>query len=758
MKRLLLLTIGTILFSFNSNSQPTLTIANSNTGLPCHYIQVEVSASGFPDTVGALNLYISTNGNVIQYISKLNGKINPLINQTYYNLIGISWTNTNPFNINGVLFTMILHYDGNGCEMDWREDTSEVVSIHFVELFPNYVNGNITEGSHTFNTWYVDASKPAGGDGLSWESAFNSIQTAANIPPKAGEKVLIKPGTYSEKVTIKSDAGYSVKPTTGVILSDTNKITFPNGANLLCVQLATYPDQYYAYVYRSWSSNNGYYKVIEVNDAQNYIRVEGAAFIPETGVANNRGKVMAAVGRPVIYKKDPAASESQRVIVNAPNSSTFDAFYVGKPSGDGQTTADSANWNIIEGIDITNSSTGSLKGLHIKCSAYNVYAKGKIYNTMGTGGIGINLAGISSRQAKYNIIQNNEIYNTPYQGILLGHTTTGASTNYSNFNQVVDNNFYLSGTSALARFDNAVKVQTLNKSNVIEGNNFHDINIYTAGNGAVLVSTKADSTLIYNNIFRNIGKAAGNSGTTACIMMDSTIYKLNAFNNIIYNDDIVTNDVYAFRIYGRRHVASKVCYNTIYKIDNAFYLQDNTANGANIDFSIQDNIVSPTVTYFNNVGTSGRFNVTYNLFRLTPGAPYASGTGNIVGNPQFIEPDGSNMYGLILLPSSPAMNTGTPVANITRDYLGEQRNATTPTMGAFENTMSCTWTGATSTNWHTGTNWKLNMVPQNYMNAIILNVTNDPVVSFSNAVCKSLKLNTGASIRVVSPYVITVNN
>lgn len=240
--------------------------------------------------------------------------------------------------------------------------------------------------------------------------------------------------------------------------------------------------------------------------------------------------------------------------------------------------------------------------------------------------------------------------------------------------------------------------------------------------------------------------------------MDSTIYKLNAFNNIIYNDDIVTNDVYAFRIYGRRHVASKVCYNTIYKIDNAFYLQDNTANGANIDFSIQDNIVSPTVTYFNNVGTSGRFNVTYNLFRLTPGAPYASGTGNIVGNPQFIEPDGSNMYGLILLPSSPAMNTGTPVANITRDYLGEQRNATTPTMGAFENTMSCTWTGATSTNWHTGTNWKLNMVPQNYMNAIILNVTNDPVVSFSNAVCKSLKLNTGASIRVVSPYVITVNN
>jgi hypothetical protein len=240
-------------------------------------------------------------------------------------------------------------------------------------------------------------------------------------------------------------------------------------------------------------------------------------------------------------------------------------------------------------------------------------------------------------------------------------------------------------------------------------------------------------------------------------MMDSTIYKVNAFNNIIYNDDTVTNSVYAFRIYGRRHVASKVCYNTIYKIDNAFYLQDNTANGATIDFSIKNNIVSPTVTYFTQSGSAGRFTVTYNLFRLTPNA-YWPGTGNIVGNPQFIEPDGSNMYGLILQPTSPAMYTGTVISGIARDYLGDSRNVTTPTMGAFENTMSCTWTGATSTNWHTSSNWNFLMVPQNYMGAIIPNVTNDPVVTTGNAVCKSLKLLSGATIRVVSPRIITVNN
>lgn len=758
MKRLLIFTITALAFVHNINSQ-TLTLENDS-GLPCHYVKIDITASGFLTNVGAMTLFINTNGNQLQYVSKINGTIVPNVFQSEFNQIGISWSvGGSGANINGLLITLVLHFDGGPALMDWNEATCEIVTAQIppVPITTTFVNGTVTEGSYTFNTWYVDAARPASGDGLSWTTAFKTIQEAANIPPKAGEKVLIKPGTYNERVAIKSDAGYSVKPTTGVILSDTNKITFPSGANLLCVQLATYPDQYYAYVYRSWSSNNGYYKVIEVNDAQNYIRVEGAAFIPETGVANNRGKVMAAVGRPVIYKKDPAASESQRVIISPPTGTPASALYIGLYAT--ETNADSCNWNIIEGIDINNTVTG-MKGLQIHCSSYNTFAKGKVYCTgaSNTGGTGIYILGASSgnKNAKFNIIQNNEIYNTPYLGILIGYTSNSASLNFSNFNHVLDNNFYLSGTSALARFNNAVKVGYGDKSNVVEGNNFHDMNLYTAGSAALLVDSKADSTLAYNNIFRNIGKDAGNSGPNACIMIGDTIQKIYAFNNIIYNDDTINNDLYAFRISGRKDTLSKVCYNTIYKIDNGFYLEDNSAS--TIDFGIHDNIISPVDVYFTNVGTSGRFNVTYNLFRLTPGAPYASGTGNIVGNPQFIEPDGSNMYGLILLPASPAMYTGTPVANITRDYLGEQRNVSTPTMGAFENTMTCTWTGTTSTNWHTSTNWKLNMVPQNYMNATILNVTNDPLVSFSNAVCKSLKLNTGASIRVVSPYVITVNN
>jgi hypothetical protein len=116
------------------------------------------------------------------------------------------------------------------------------------------------------------------------------------------------------------------------------------------------------------------------------------------------------------------------------------------------------------------------------------------------------------------------------------------------------------------------------------------------------------------------------------------------------------------------------------------------------------------------------------------------------------------MYGLTLTPESPAMDTGTVVTNITRDYLGELRDPSEPTLGAFENTMLCTWTGAISNDWHNYGNWLFQVVPTSYMRVSIPDVINDPVVSFNNAVCKSFSLYNGASFRVNSPYTITINN
>jgi hypothetical protein len=321
---------------------------------------------------------------------------------------------------------------------------------------------------------------------------------------------------------------------------------------------------------------------------------------------------------------------------------------------------------------------------------------------------------------------------------------------------VLDNDFYLSGAGTLARFDNAVKINYRDTNNVVEGNNFHDFNLYNGNNGAVMVVTKADNTLLYNNIFKNIGKV--NTGIYSCIMADTTMKNLYIYNNIIYNEDTVSNGVYAFRLNGRRHTGSKVAYNHVYKIDNAFYLEDNNSGGATIDFGIHNNIISPTVGYFNNVGTTGRFTVTYNLFRSSAGTPYGSGTGNITANPQFMDPDGSNMYGLMLLPASPAIDTGLALSSISVDYFGKQRDAVEPTLGAFEELMEATWTGASSTSWHSNLNWKLGYVPQYYMTIIIPDTGNDPVVSIGNASGKSVNILNGALLRIQSPRQLTLQD
>lgn len=727
-----------------------MTIGNV-TGLPCSFVQVDITAANYTTYAGAVNLYIDIDTNALRYTRKINGTITAGVNQTG-NRVYIMWSTEHGANINGTIVSLIFHYHGTSTVLDFYDPYCEVVDTFITVIPTSFVNGSVTPMAYTYNTYYVDSAMTSSGNGLSWATAKKTIREATNLALKPGEQVWIKPGTYAETDTVKTSGSTSVWPQTGVILSDTNKITFPNGANLSCVDIANYPGQFYAYVYRSWYSNNGYYKVIEVNDAQNYVRVEGASFIPETGTTNNRSKVMAAVGRPIIWKKDPASSESQRVIINTSSlGGTAYALYIGKPTS--LTSADSTNWNIFQGIDIT---TGNNKnGLRIICSSYNVFANGRIYSSATTGsGYGAVITGISSRIAKYNIVQNNKVYNYPYIGILLGYTTNQTAYSYSHYNHVIDNNFYLSGAGYTAKFNNAVKVGYNTKSNVIDGNNFHDINLLTANNGALLIESRADSTLVEKNIFRNIGRVA--VGTNACVMVNDSTYKFHAFNNIIYNDDTVTNAVYAIRAAGVNHSGSKVAFNTIYKIDNGFYLEDNGA--LTVDFAIQNNIVSPTLAGITNSGTTGRYTVTYNMFRSSIPAPYQTATGNIFGDPVFIDPNGSSMYGLMLQPTSPAMDTGIIITNMSRDYVNDIHASPQPTLGAFENTMTCTWTGASSKSWHTAGNWLYTILPQNYMPVIIPNVANDPEISAGNATCKSLIMSGGATLNVKSPRTLTINN
>lgn len=71
-----------------------------------------------------------------------------------------------------------------------------------------------------------------------------------------------------------------------------------------------------------------------------------------------------------------------------------------------------------------------------------------------------------------------------------------------------------------------------------------------------------------------------------------------------------------------------------------------------------------------------------------------------------------------------------------------------------------TWTGATSTDWNTATNWSLSAVPTATDNAIIPVVSNLPIVNeapATPAVCNNLTINSGASVTVAAGKALTVN-
>ena len=73
-------------------------------------------------------------------------------------------------------------------------------------------------------------------------------------------------------------------------------------------------------------------------------------------------------------------------------------------------------------------------------------------------------------------------------------------------------------------------------------------------------------------------------------------------------------------------------------------------------------------------------------------------------------------------------------------------------------TQTLTWTGNTNANWNTPSNWNGGVVPNSTYNVIIpTNPTRQPFISSANASCKSLTINSGATL-TVSGYTLSVSN
>jgi hypothetical protein len=122
-------------------------------------------------------------------------------------------------------------------------------------------------------TYYVDASKPAGGDGLSWATAFNNIQAGINaanpiwiVCLAPSDKVWVKQGTYnvtSEIVLGNPDPVYGGFPSSiaNPVWEDRNPNSYPTiidgGNTTRCVRISGYANLLDGFTIRNGSASTG---------------------------------------------------------------------------------------------------------------------------------------------------------------------------------------------------------------------------------------------------------------------------------------------------------------------------------------------------------------------------------------------------------------------------------------------------------------------------------------------------------------------
>lgn len=653
------------------------------------------------------------------------------------------------------MLTLNFNYLGGNGSLTFDEG-SEVYAFSPIVLIPTtFVNGSV--GPASLVTYYVDHRVAASGNGLSWGTALKKISEATNKPFSPGYKVLIWPGSYNDTLIIKSNGYEAVPLTFNVSVSDTNKITFPSSANLNCIDLAGYPDSYYAYVYRSWKGNNGAYKITSVNKTLKYVTVEGAAFVPETGASGDTSLLQASIGMPVIYQKFSSNPEAERVTLTTGigPSGARAVVHIGKPTAAGAFNVSPANYNIIDGIDVTGVS--SHHGVRIQNSRFNVYRNSWIYDL---DSIGFVISGNTASPANNNFILGNRIYNTSGKAVKVGIQSETSPNNRANINHIKLNEIYSTASGTYINFINAIDISRFTGYTVLENNTIRNFKLKSINRGAVELKQSVRRVLAYANYLKNIDRVT-TSNTHAVFYLQATGNNNNVFNNVIVDSIPLANSVYAFWVnVTGGYTGGMIAFNTVHNVDYGFKLDNSTTNVA---FQLKNNIMNLETTspVFFNQSSSGLFDVSHNCYStLVPLGPYNAETGRIVGNPSFLQPTSyQGPYGFSLTSGSICLNTGTPVTGITSDFMKSNRSNTSPSRGAFENVITgITWNGAANTNWHDYRNWDLKMVPLSTFNVSIPDRSNDPVISGNNVSIKSLQVSPGAQLRVNSPRTLTLTN
>jgi hypothetical protein len=592
------------------------------------------------------------------------------------------------------------------------------------------------------NYYYVDGSVASSGDGISWATAWKTIAEANNYDLQPGNTVWIKNGTYIEGFYPSKSGAEVVSIKTGVEIND-GKIIFPVGTDLTGVDIASHPGEFYVYVYRSWRSNNGVFQITEVNVAERYVRVANPSFINETGTAGDAKFLSASIGRPIVFRNGADDPENDRVALDVSSTNINTVAYMAIK-----------NYLIIDGIDLTGSK--NYGGWHIVSSNHNVIMNCRIYD-MGTvsqyGAPGILIEGNTTTGAgNYNIIMNNEIFNTPYEGVYIGKGGGNAAQNHTHYNHVIGNRIYTSGSAGHAKMENAIDFKEYNIGNVAERNVIGPYKLSTTWNGAIDIVHHATSILVYNNVFQNVIRGDENDYYYV-IGVNNDASQNYIFNNIIYNESLGTGLLYGMSIKSTNLANSYIAHNTIYNLPYGLLLDNSTGNST----TIANNIIQCTNSITN--WSSNNLTLRNNLYLTTPGS-YGSEPGRQVGNARFLAPQNGDFR---VSSTSLAVNNGsTTLPNMGFDFNLTARSST-PTIGAFEfdPAFANAWTGASSTDWNTTSNWSAVAIPDQTAGVLIpANCPLYPVVSnapANPATVSDITIEEGATLTIAPAGCLTVS-
>jgi len=171
----------------------------------------------------------------------------------------------------------------------------------------------------------------------------------------------------------------------------------------------------------------------------------------------------------------------------------------------------------------------------------------------------------------------------------------------------------------------------------------------------------------YSTVRNNLIYGSGNCG----IMSNGIGGKENSHHNRILNNTVRSINNWAFQIYGSRGGTYNNLFNNVLYSDGANYGSIDLPSGAATGFQSNYNAVEDKFKYAGKVKTLAQWR-TYgfdlNSFISTPDA-------------LFVDPAAGNYH---LKATSPAINSGTTLADVTDDLEGYPRTAGSYDIGCYE--------------------------------------------------------------------------